>query len=189
VQGESTQSGTFTPTSQRLRFTYQLTPLQTGALADATYVELLVPKLVYPVPLGSAPLPTRLPRQTYWQVYAVMRDPNTHTVWLNVGGNQWLTADGTRNQAHNPFLPDPTPLALSHSLFTSTAQKIELHGVALGDATRWSAPYAEMRPHRLATGTPVHIVAVTTLNNQSRWYRLADGDYVLATFITVLPRA
>ncbi|MFD1484103.1 MucBP domain-containing protein [Lacticaseibacillus baoqingensis] len=185
VVGPADQTGTFSPISQRLKFIYQLTPLEAGALPDATYIELLAPKTVFAEPLSEVSLPTKLPRHTYWQVYAVMRDPNTHTVWLNVGGNQWLTAENTRDHAHNPFLPDPTPLALPHSLFTSTETPLRLTGITIGEATRWSAPYATIKPARLAANTAVKLTALATLSNGSRWYRLADGDYVLATFITL----
>ena len=108
-----------------------------------------------------------------------------HTVWFNVGGNQWLTADGTQGAASNPYLPDPTPLALPHSLFTSSEEAAQLTGTVLGDATLWDEPFGQMRDARLPEGRKVTINAVVTLANRSVWYQLATGGYVLATFITI----
>ncbi|WP_461213008.1 MucBP domain-containing protein [Lacticaseibacillus sp. GG6-2] len=185
VVGDAEQSGTFSATSQRLRFTYNLSPLEAGQRPTDAYIQLLKAKLVYQAPLAGSPLPGQLPAKTFWRVFALMRDTNTDTVWLNIGGNQWLTAADTTGRAENPFLPDPTPLTLPHSLFTNQESACRLRGTAIADATLWTTPFGEMRSQRLKEGTPVSITAVAELDNDSRWYRLSDDAYVLAFFITV----
>lgn len=183
VVGPQKHVGTFSAASQRLRFDYNLTPLEAGQAPDDAYIQLKASKLAYPMPLAGAPLHDPLPANTFWRVYAVMRDTNTQTVWLNVGGAQWITADDTVGQAENPFLPDPTPLSLPHTLFESTEVTKTMPGKAIADATLWLSPFGEMCDHRLKEGQTVTITAVADLANHSRWYRLADDTYVLATFV------
>lgn len=183
VIGEAKQSGTFSAASQRLRFDYNLTPLERGKNPEDAYIQLKTSKLAYPMPLAGEPLRGTLPANTFWRVYALMRDTNTNTVWLNVGGSQWITADETVGQSDNPFLPDPTPLELPHTLFTSNEVAKTIHGICIADATLWQAPFGKMCTNRLAEGQAVTITAVADLDNHSRWYRLVDDTYVLATFI------
>ncbi len=185
VIGAAVHTGVFSAISQRLRFTYQLSPLEAGQPPADAYIQLRKPKLVYTAPLAGDPLPGRLPANTFWRVFALMRDTNTNTVWLNIGGNQWLTATDTRNRAENPFLPDPTPLPLPHSLFANQETPTKLRGRAIAEATLWTAPFGDMLATRLRENTPVTIIAVAVLDNDSRWYRLSNDAYVLAFFITV----
>ncbi|WP_407894192.1 MucBP domain-containing protein [Lacticaseibacillus sp. N501-2] len=183
VVGESKQTGTFSATSQQLQFDYNLTPLERGKAPEEAYIQLKTAKLAYSAPLAGKPLRQALPANTFWRVYALMRDTNTHTVWLNVGGAQWITADDTLGQADNPFLPDPTPLALPHTLFTTDEVATNRRGVCIADATRWQAPFGQVCAKRLVEGQSVTITAIAELDNHSKWYRLADNSYVLATFI------
>ncbi|WP_390407022.1 MucBP domain-containing protein [Lacticaseibacillus jixiensis] len=185
VVGPTTQSGMFTQAAQSLRFSYNLTPLESGQLPDDAFIQLQTAKLAYPQPLAGAPYASQLPAHTYWRVYAVMRDTLNHTVWFNVGGSQWITADATTGVASDPYLPDPTPLALPHQLFASDEQSVHLTGTVLGDATVWAEPYGQMHEARLLEGTAVTINTVVTLTNGAVWYQVASGGYVLATFITI----
>jgi hypothetical protein len=105
VTTEAAVSGTFTKQVHVITFRYQIIPIQPIKLPNVAYIELLSNKDVYETPASALPLPVKLPRGTFWRVFAAVQTTNNHQVWLSLGGAQWLTNTDTRAHQQNPFLP------------------------------------------------------------------------------------
>lgn len=190
VIGPSQLAGTFTASSQRIHFRYQLNHLETGELAEIGYVTLLAAKPVYGLPRHAAPLAAQLPVNTAWKVFAMMRETDTQTVWFSIGGGLWITAEATRAEAQHPFLKRLDPCPTAGTGFKTAETPVDLKGIIQGGdhgVTLWQAPYGAIKHRRLLVGTPVTIEAVVRLENGTQWYRLNQPEavYVLAEFVAL----
>ncbi|WP_125702806.1 MucBP domain-containing protein [Lacticaseibacillus daqingensis] len=177
--------GQFTELSQRITFTYTVDPLTHGKPPTAAYIELLTTKAAFAQPNLTTPLTTALPAHTIWRVFDLARTPDG-TVWLNIGGSQWLTAQDTRPQAHGPFQLPAAPLRLPAANIAYTMQATRYSATVAGGAagvTQWQAPYEAPLDERLETGTQVFVTHTATTRTGSTWARLANGHYVLVQYL------
>lgn len=186
VIGSATQSGQFMASSQTIHFSYELNQLQHASAPESVFIELLATKDAYLDPTADQPLPQPLPIYSYWQVFALVREQPNGTVWLNLGGSQWITASQTRAQETNPFLPAPAPLALPHVQYTQTITPLTAQGRSVAGqtgATLWDKPYGRTARRRLHPAETVSITHRIDLDDGTRWYELTSGLYVLATYV------
>ncbi|WP_204123072.1 MucBP domain-containing protein [Lacticaseibacillus mingshuiensis] len=177
------QNGTFTTHTQTLHFTYNVAQLENAQAPEQAYITLNIGKTAFLAPEDTATHGAYLPAGTAWRVYTMVREPN-QTVWLNLGGELWITASDTTPQTDLPFLPGPMQLALPtvHFEGTTTAmnQQARISAGPTG-VTTWDAPYGQAIA-RLASGTAVHISAKTVLADHSEWLE-TDCGLVLANYV------
>lgn len=186
VVGEPVQQGRFMNTSQTLRFTYQLNLLEPGQAPASTYVMLDAPKEAFTSPTAPQPLDTVLPAQTVWRVYSLMREQHNHQIWLALGGSQWITAANTHALDNVPFLTAPEQQHLTQPPLHALRHELHTTAVVTGGSsavTSWSSPYGQILPDRLANGTTVTVVAHLTLPDQSTWFELSTGVFVLGPYL------
>lgn len=188
VVGEPVQQGHFKNTSQTLHFTYQLDLLEPGQAPTSTYVMLDAPKKAFASPTADQPLATVLPARTIWRVYSLMREQHNQQIWLALGGSQWITATDTHALDNVPFLGAPVKAALAKPHLQALRHDLHTTAVVAGgttDVTVWSAPYGDMLPDRLASGTEVKVVAHLTLPDHTTWFELNGGAFVLGPYLTL----
>ncbi|WP_179395114.1 hypothetical protein [Lacticaseibacillus absianus] len=175
-------AGRFTTVTQTRTLRYDLDPLVPSQAPEAAYVELLAAKAAYAQPDLTAPLATPLPAGSYWRVFALARDQDG-TVWLNIGGSQWLTAAQTRPQAHDPFRLPPAPLRLPDAAFAYTMTPTTRQATVTATVSQWTAPYGTVEPGPVSAGTLVQLTHTAIASNGSRWVRLASGLYIQAEYL------
>ncbi|MFD1441993.1 MucBP domain-containing protein [Lacticaseibacillus hegangensis] len=180
------QRGRFTHTAQVLHFTYQLGPSLTYADPQSAYVELRQAKPAYPTPVKAQVYATMLPAGSFWRVFGLAKN-QAGEVFLDLGGSQWITTANTQPQNSNPFLPGPTQLKLTTERVSFNAQPLQAVGQVntSGSLTRWAKPYGQ-RLKPLAAGATVALLATVYGTDDSRWYRLSDDSYVLASLVDLL---
>ncbi|KRM72453.1 MucBP domain-containing protein [Lacticaseibacillus brantae] len=186
VQDKPEQRGIFTDTSQTITFTYELNQLESNPAPTSTYVHLDKAKAVFEQPQAEQPLATLLPAGSVWQVFILARETTNGTMWLNVGGNSWLTASDTTLQDHNPYiLPTPSldqPQLHFESQSSPFAHAAVIDGPSAG-TMQWDAPYGQ-RLTRLANGTKVALLEERAFAT-SLWYQLQSGNWVQAEYLKI----
>jgi hypothetical protein len=187
VIGAKTQQGVFSTTAQTVRFNYKEAGIEHGSLPEAAYVEVTVNKQVFAKARSQTPLSAFLPEGTVWQVFGLVREEVSHQVWLNLGGNQWITATHTRPHQQNPYLPAPTKLTRPRLGFTSVIHdalqaRASVDGPSTGTRI-WTTPYGQILDETLANGVRVETSARVMMSDGSSWFQLNNGHYIQASYL------
>lgn len=177
--------GHFQNKAQQIHFRYRLAVQQVTHPFQHNAVKLRADKRAYATPQMTQPLKGYLPHGSTWQIYETVKDPHSHQLWFNLGGNLWL--DSLNTQLVNIKRTDAIQPSghQTYALPTFDIQKMDTH---IKSATikaspdfpisQWTKPYGQIAPQRLANQTLVVVTKQITLDNKSQWCLLEHGYYV-----------
>lgn len=187
VEGPRIRRGVYTTKAQTIRFTYHPGGIETGAVPEAAFVEILQDKHVYPHVRSREVLNAALPHGSIWQVFGLVREESSKHVWLNLGGSQWITSANTRPHRTNPNLPAPITLTNAKVQFTTRVIKLDARGRIVGPpagCSQWSAPYGQILPEKIAYGMVVQVLAKVIVSDGSAWYHLETGTFIQSPYVS-----
>ncbi|MDT6980265.1 MucBP domain-containing protein [Levilactobacillus zymae] len=175
AQGD--QYGTYTTHPQRLLYFYRRDAWQTVQRVEQ-YVTLTTDHAVYDLPAGQA-YGYQFPAQSLWRLFAIITLTD-QSVWYNLGGNQWLSAQDTQRHEHRERhleIPRVTQLTGQDVQLTGTVDYIP-HGTVM----IYREPYGEIAG-QLANGELLEIRRRVVDDQQLRWYQIGPAAYINARYV------
>lgn len=176
-RAQGPQHGTYTTHAQRLLYFYRRDAWQTVQRVHQ-YVTLTADHAVYDLPAGHA-YGYQFPTGSLWRLFAIITLTD-HSVWYNLGGNQWLNAVDTHRQDHwerHLELPHLTRLTPQTVHLAGTVDYVPHQTVMI-----YREPYGEIAG-QLATGELLDIRRRIVDDQQLVWYQIGPAAYIRAQYV------
>ena len=176
-RAQGNQHGTYTDHAQRMLYFYRRDAWQTVQRVQQ-YVTLTADHSVYDLPAGQA-YGYQFPAQSLWRLFAIITLTD-QSVWYNLGGNQWLSAEDTQRHEHwerHLEIPRVTQLTGHDVQLTGTVDYVPQGAVMI-----YREPYGEIAG-QLANGELLEIRRRVVDDQQLVWYQIGPAAYINARYV------
>lgn len=180
-QAQGPQRGTFTNQAKRVVYFYRRDSWETVQRVHQ-YVFLQADHAVYDEPKGRD-YGYQFPADSLWRLFMIITLTDG-SVWYNLGGNQWLSAEETRRRDHRLAQPALPQKRLWHpEPFARLGTVDYVPGAAVSIYTE---PYGETAG-QLAHGETLDIRGRIVDDQHLTWYQIGPTAYINARYARLVP--
>ncbi|AKP68160.1 MucBP domain-containing protein [Companilactobacillus ginsenosidimutans] len=192
-------TGRFSDKVQEYEFIYDTMQMDDFEIEKNLFIQTKNNVPVYEQPAGKQPLSQPLPYDTTWRVFKAVKENYNETVWYNLGGDIWVSANEDiksftikqfseeKKLLDNPLGAAVTNISFTYSVINSMDinRQVRILFYDYQDITTWETPYGTIINTRYQGGKSVYVKKLLQLDNNSVWAQLDNGNYIESKYLNL----